>query len=95
MDIPATGVKGEARKALEEGIEKGLPLAQIARLYMFDMLERKGGNKCHTSEALGIDRRTVQRWIKGQYQPKWGRLGCGSAKDEPVPYSVRPEAAAV
>jgi hypothetical protein len=44
---------------------KGLVSMQMfQRMYVDYALVRFGGNKVHTAAALGIDRRTIQRWTK-------------------------------
>ena len=53
-------------KKLLDAIERSAPLAEIERLYAFHVLERMGGNKVHTAVRLKIDRRTLQRWEKGE-----------------------------
>lgn len=66
MQFKPTAVVGvnPAFDALVDAIQKGVPLAKLSRLYVAYMLGRNAGNKVHTSIALGIDRRTIQRWVK-------------------------------
>jgi DNA-binding NtrC family response regulator len=56
----------DTQKKLWEAIERTAPLAEVERLYAFHVLERMGGNKVHTAVRLKIDRRTLQRWEKGE-----------------------------
>lgn len=50
--------------ALIDGIQDGVPMARMTRLYAYYVLARYEGNKSHASSVLGIDRRTLQRWAK-------------------------------
>jgi DNA-binding NtrC family response regulator len=46
---------------------------RFQRAYVDYALRRFGGNKVHTAAALGIDRRTIQRWARAradQGQPR-------------------------
>ena len=43
--------------------ERQLTLEQLERGYVEHVLERFGGNKKRAAEALGINRRTIQRWL--------------------------------
>lgn len=51
------------RTALFEAIEKHAPLQLVQRLYVRFVFSRLR-NKVHTGAALGIDRRTIQRWAR-------------------------------
>lgn len=52
--------------ALVEGAENLVPLHVLQRMYVDYALRRFGGNKVHTATALGIDRRTIQRWARAK-----------------------------
>jgi len=39
------------------------PLQQIAREYVLEVLRAMGGNKTRAAAVLGIDRRTMYRWV--------------------------------
>lgn len=54
----------EAREALTQGIADGVPMEKLQMLYAQYVLHLNGGNRVHTSAALEIDRRSIQRWIK-------------------------------
>ena len=56
-----------ARDKLVDALEARAPLTlqKFSYLYVTCVLERHGGNKLHAAKALGIDRRTIQRWVKG------------------------------
>jgi DNA-binding NtrC family response regulator len=42
-----------------------MTLAEIERLHILETFDRLGGNVTHTANALGIDRRTLQRKLRG------------------------------
>lgn len=56
--------EADCLKLLVRAVEDAAPLATIERLYVFYVMARMKNNKCHASERLGIDRRTIQRWLK-------------------------------
>jgi DNA-binding NtrC family response regulator len=41
--------------------ERNLPLRDLERLYILEVLRRTGGNKSRTAEILGLDRKTLYR----------------------------------
>lgn len=62
----------DALGALIEAAEGLVPMHRFQRVYVDYALRRFGGNKVHTAAALGIDRRTIQRWARAraeQMQP--------------------------
>ncbi len=59
----------EAFDALLESAEALLPMHKFQRVYVDYALRRFGGNKVHTAAALGIDRRTIQRWARARFEP--------------------------
>ena len=56
----------EALDALIESAEGLAPMHKFQRVYVDYALRRFGGNKVHTAAALGIDRRTIQRWARAR-----------------------------
>jgi len=56
----------EALDALLESAEGLVPMHKFQRVYVDYALRRFGGNKVHTAAALGIDRRTIQRWARAR-----------------------------
>lgn len=56
----------EALEALIEAAEGLVPMHKFQRVYVDYALRRFGGNKVHTAAALGIDRRTIQRWARAR-----------------------------
>lgn len=56
----------DALEALIEAAECLVPMHRFQRVYVDYALRRFGGNKVHTAAALGIDRRTIQRWARAR-----------------------------
>jgi len=56
----------DAMEALIEAAEGLVPMHRFQRVYVDYALRRFGGNKVHTAAALGIDRRTIQRWARAR-----------------------------
>lgn len=56
----------DALTALIEAAEALVPMHRFQRVYVDYALRRFGGNKVHTAAALGIDRRTIQRWARAR-----------------------------
>jgi DNA-binding NtrC family response regulator len=56
----------DALDALVEAAEMLVPMHKFQRVYVDYALRRFGGNKVHTAAALGIDRRTIQRWARAR-----------------------------
>lgn len=61
----------DALDALVDAAENLVPMHRFQRVYVDYALRRFGGNKVHTAAALGIDRRTIQRWARarGEQRP--------------------------
>lgn len=51
---------------LNAAIAAEAPLKDIMKLYTAYILAQNDNNKVRTAKALGMDRRTIQRWAKGQ-----------------------------
>ena len=56
----------DALDALIAAAEGLVPMHRFQRVYVDYALRRFGGNKVHTAAALGIDRRTIQRWARAR-----------------------------
>mgnify|MGYP000868862897 CR=1 FL=1 len=56
----------DALNALIAAAEGLVPMHRFQRVYVDYALRRFGGNKVHTAAALGIDRRTIQRWARAR-----------------------------
>ena len=62
-DLPPTVQKPSAPDLFADAAERMMTLEQVERAYVKHMLERVGGNKVRAAAALGINRRTIQRWL--------------------------------
>ncbi len=62
----------DALEALVEAAEALVPMHRFQRVYVDYALRRFGGNKVHTAAALGIDRRTIQRWARARAEQQRG-----------------------
>lgn len=51
------------------GSDKVIPLAELERRYVLEVLERFNGNRTHTARALGIGTNTLWRKLKAWGQP--------------------------
>jgi hypothetical protein len=60
----------DALDALVEAAEGLVPMHKFQRVYVDYALRRFGGNKVHTAAALGIDRRTIQRWARARAEAR-------------------------
>jgi ActR/RegA family two-component response regulator len=60
----------DALDALIESAEGLVPMHKFQRVYVDYALRRFGGNKVHTAAALGIDRRTIQRWARARVEQR-------------------------
>jgi DNA-binding NtrC family response regulator len=65
-DLPAA--LGETRREdlFSAAAERLLTLEEVERSYVRHVLERFGGNKKRAADVLGINRRTIQRWLGEQ-----------------------------
>ena len=60
----------DALDALVEAAEGLVPMHKFQRVYVDYALRRFGGNKVHTAAALGIYRRTIQRWARARAEQR-------------------------
>ena len=67
----------DAMEALIEAAEGLVPMHRFQRVYVDYALRRFGGNKVHTAAALGIDRRTIQRWARARAEQQQGQASAG------------------
>ncbi len=50
-------------ESLDEAVATGLPLEDLQRTYMRKVLDACGGNMSEAARRLGVDRRTLYRWM--------------------------------
>jgi transcriptional regulator with PAS, ATPase and Fis domain len=62
-DLPANTRVRRAQDFLEAAAERMMTMEELERAYALLMLSRMGGNKQRAAAALGVDRRTLQRWF--------------------------------
>ena len=62
-DLPPTVVETKPQDLFASAAERLLTLDELERGYVRHVLERFGGNKLRAAAALGIHRRTIQRWL--------------------------------
>lgn len=56
---------GDQFAAVQDAITSMAPLQEVMMRYVEYVLSRHENNKCHAARTLGINRRTIQRWLKG------------------------------
>jgi two-component system response regulator HydG len=62
QELPSTlGAKREAPQAFEGDV---LPLREVQRRYVAWAFEQLGGRKARAAEKLGIDVKTLARWLE-------------------------------
>jgi DNA-binding NtrC family response regulator len=62
-DLPPTLAHQAAPDPLALAAERQMTLEELERAYVLHVLQRFGGNKVRAAAALGISRRTIQRWL--------------------------------
>jgi len=62
-DLPPTLQKPSTPDLFASAAERMMTLEEVERAYVRHVLERFGGNKVRAAAALGINRRTIQRWL--------------------------------
>ncbi|MDI1431412.1 sigma-54-dependent transcriptional regulator [Polyangium sorediatum] len=62
-DLPPTVQKPSTPDLFASAAERMMTLDEVDRAYVRHVLERFGGNKVRAAAALGINRRTIQRWL--------------------------------
>jgi hypothetical protein len=73
----------DAIDALVEAAEGLVPMHKFQRAYVDYALRRFGGNKVHTAAALGIDRRTIQRWARARLDQRVQGIAQPSSSSTP------------
>jgi DNA-binding NtrC family response regulator len=64
-DLPRAVQKPKSPDIFAGAAERMMTLEDFERAYVEHVLERCGGNKVRAAAALGISRRTIQRWVGG------------------------------
>ena len=62
-DLPHTLNEPMVPTLFESAAERMMSMEELQIGYVRHVLERFGGNKVHAAAALGINRRTIQRWL--------------------------------
>ncbi len=62
-DLPASLTHPAAPDFLTAAAEREMTLDELTMAYVHRVLERTGNNKKRTARLLGVDRRTIQRWL--------------------------------
>ncbi|MGZ3421077.1 MAG: sigma-54-dependent transcriptional regulator [Polyangiales bacterium] len=69
-DLPKAVVRPPSHDFLGHAVDRGWTLDELSRAYLARVLERTGGNKKQAASILGIDRRTIQRWLGEKTDPE-------------------------
>jgi DNA-binding NtrC family response regulator len=62
-NLPKAFARPPSHDFLGHAVDRGWTLDELSRAYLGRVLERTGGNKKQAATILGIDRRTIQRWL--------------------------------
>lgn len=62
-DLPSSVRKPKLETFIDQALDSALTIGELEITYARRMLARNGGNKKKTARMLGIDRRTLQRWL--------------------------------
>ena len=62
-DLPAALAETRPQDWFATAAERSMTLEEVERSYVQHVLDRYGGNKKRAADALGINRRTIQRWL--------------------------------
>jgi DNA-binding NtrC family response regulator len=69
-DLPKAVTRPPSHDFLGHAVDRGWTLDELSRAYLARVLERTGGNKKQAAAILGIDRRTIQRWLGEKADPE-------------------------
>ncbi len=62
-DLPPALGADTPQDFLKHAVDRSWTLEELSRAYLARVLERTGGNKKQAAALMGIDRRTIQRWL--------------------------------
>ena len=62
-DLPTALAETRPQDWFATAAERSMTLEEVERSYVQHVLDRYGGNKKRAADALGINRRTIQRWL--------------------------------
>jgi DNA-binding NtrC family response regulator len=62
-DLPPSVTTSPPHDFLRHALDRSWTLEDLSRAYLQRVLERTGGNKKQAAAIMGIDRRTIQRWL--------------------------------
>ena len=62
-DLPPALAQSAPPDPFARAAEQAMTLADVERAYVNHVMRRYGGNKVRAAAALGISRRTIQRWL--------------------------------
>ena len=62
-DLPPALQKPRESTFMDQALDQVMTISELEITYARRMLARNGGNKKKTARLLGIDRRTLQRWL--------------------------------
>ena len=73
-DLPPTLTSDSGQDFLRHAVDRSWTLEELSRAYLVRVLERTGGNKKQAAALMGIDRRTILRWLgpDGSEEPARG-----------------------
>ena len=74
-DLPPALRQPRGHDFLDEAAARGMTISEIEVAYARRVLIKNGGNKKKTARLLGIDRRTLYRWLGEREEPSEGDEG--------------------
>ncbi|MEZ4296669.1 MAG: sigma-54 dependent transcriptional regulator [Polyangiaceae bacterium] len=74
-DLPPTLTESAPMDLFAAAAERSMTLEELQHGYVRHVLERLGGNKVRAAAALGIHRRTIQRWLGDESAETDGEKG--------------------
>jgi DNA-binding NtrC family response regulator len=93
-DLPPTLETTHTPDIFASAAERLMTLDELQKGYVKHVLQRLGGNKVRAAAALGINRRTIQRWLGEQAQAEQAGLAAASEASTDAGGEAGAEAAA-